>query len=146
MTADTGVVSTVEHENRAPRRFPTAPVLALGAFTCMIVGSDLYMQQHSFHYVCPFKAMTGLDCPGCGITRACAALAHGNIVRAADHNLLFVALLPVLAYGWVIWLFAAMRGKPMPTPSSKFLYGLLIVTLIFWVVRNIPGVPFLASS
>jgi hypothetical protein len=96
--------------------------------------------------VCPFKALTGLDCPGCGITRACAALAHGHLLQAADHNLLFVALLPVLVFGWLAWVRASVQGKRVPMPSAKFLYVLLVVALLFAVVRNLPGVPFLGSA
>ena len=31
---------------------------------------------------CPFRALTGFNCPGCGTTRALHQLLHGNVVAA----------------------------------------------------------------
>src|SRR5690606_15006793 len=45
--------------------------------------------------ICPFKMMTGMDCPGCGATRSVNALLRGHPGIAADHNLLLVVALPV---------------------------------------------------
>jgi hypothetical protein len=63
---------------------------------------------------CPFHALTGLPCPGCGATRAVLALARGDIAGAFGWNPLatftllagFVAC--ALAPAWV-----ALRG-PLP--------------------------------
>ena len=46
--------------------------------------------------LCPFKALTGLDCPLCGATRAAHHLLRGDIVGAMGLNLLFVAAAPFL--------------------------------------------------
>lgn len=44
--------------------------------------------QHVFYPVCLFHAMTGLDCPGCGATRAAYQLLHGHLLRALRDNAL----------------------------------------------------------
>ena len=36
--------------------------------------------------VCTFKRMTGLDCPGCGLTRCFVSLSHGRIWQAWEYN------------------------------------------------------------
>lgn len=36
---------------------------------------------------CMFKAVFGLGCPTCGMTRAFLALSHGDLVRALNYNL-----------------------------------------------------------
>ena len=46
---------------------------------------------------CPWRTLTGLDCPFCGATRAAASLAHGDVVGALDHNALFVLVILPLA-------------------------------------------------
>src|SRR5712691_4262697 len=45
---------------------------------------------------CIFHALTGLQCPGCGATRALYHLLHGRIVEAMRFNALFIAFSPML--------------------------------------------------
>ena len=33
---------------------------------------------------CPFRAITGVPCPGCGMTRLADAVAHGRLAAAAS--------------------------------------------------------------
>ena len=49
--------------------------------------------------LCPFKLLTGMDCPTCGTTRGVAALLNGDISSAWSYNPLsfVVALLFVTA-------------------------------------------------
>lgn len=85
---------------------------------------------------CPFKALTGLDCPFCGATRAAAALAHGDLLAALDHNAFFVAVvLPVAVFAWVRWARAAWRGAPAPVVSNRATLGWIAVTGAWWVLR-----------
>jgi hypothetical protein len=35
---------------------------------------------------CPFHYFTGIECPGCGMTRACIALGRGDISNALHYN------------------------------------------------------------
>ena len=32
--------------------------------------------------LCPFRRITGLPCPGCGLTRSCVAFLHGDLSRS----------------------------------------------------------------
>ena len=36
--------------------------------------------------LCAFRSITGLPCPGCGLTRAFVSLSRGNVARAWDLN------------------------------------------------------------
>ena len=45
---------------------------------------------------CPFKLLTGLDCPGCGFQRATHALLHGHVREAIGYNLFLLFALPYL--------------------------------------------------
>ena len=62
--------------------------------------------------VCPFHAMTGAWCPGCGSLRAVNDLTHGDVLAAASSNLVFVLALPVLALLWVGWVRHSWAGTP----------------------------------
>lgn len=101
------------------------------------------------HYpLCPFRAFTGLDCPGCGSLRAVHALAHGDVVGAANDNLLAVLLLPIVVLGWAAWVRRSALGQPRGprVVPAAVVYALLVLVVVFWVVRNLPGVGFLPSG
>ena len=54
--------------------------VVLGA-TAIGVGAMVFFfnpSTHGFYPVCLFHSLTGLNCPGCGMTRALYALLHGN--------------------------------------------------------------------
>ncbi len=62
---------------------------------------------------CPWRTLTGLDCPFCGATRAAASLAHGDVIGALDHNALFVlVILPLAVVAWGVWAARSWRGQP----------------------------------
>lgn len=97
---------------------------------------------------CPFKTLTGLDCPGCGVTRAGYSITHGDILAAIDHNALVVAG-PLIAV--VLWL-VATKTRWLPK-LGNFIKNKPTITFVaiaaaFWVARLIPAAPFsyLASS
>jgi hypothetical protein len=96
---------------------------------------------------CPFHAATGLDCPGCGALRGLHALATGDAVAAADSNLLMVLALPFLLWRFVTWT-ASSAGRTFSAWSAPgwALIVLAVSIVAFWVVRNIPGVPFLPAG
>lgn len=89
---------------------------------------------HSFYPRCAFHAMTGLDCPGCGATRAVHALLHGRVAEAFRYNaMLFVAFgvfglsLPNLARG----------ERPRFLDRPWFAWTCIAAMLVWWVVRNL---------
>lgn len=45
---------------------------------------------------CPFRRITGIECPFCGMTRAHAALFCGDIKAAFGHNRVFFLGLPTV--------------------------------------------------
>lgn len=94
---------------------------------------------------CPWRAVTGLDCPFCGATRAMASLGHGDVVAALDHNaLLVLVVLPMAALGWALWVARARAGQPLPQISNRALTLGLLVVGMWWVLRL--AVPWLGSG
>jgi hypothetical protein len=47
--------------------------------------------------VCPFKRYWGMECYGCGMTRALSAFLHGDIRMALAYNRAILLTLPLLA-------------------------------------------------
>jgi hypothetical protein len=97
------------------------------------------------HYpVCPFLALTGWYCPGCGGLRAVHALLHADPAQALARNPLVVLLLPVLAVAWARWLRRAWRGVRTGQWPGWMLWAGLAVLVGFGVARNLPGAGWLA--
>jgi hypothetical protein len=116
-----------------------APVgLAAAALTgCVALG--LLEPGDNGPVLCPFREVTGLDCPGCGMTRAVAGVARGRIGTALDYNLFLVVLIPVLVYLWASWLAARLGRRLPPLRVGARGYAVAGVALaIFAVVRNLP--------
>lgn len=100
------------------------------------------------HYpLCPFRAMTGFDCPGCGSLRALHDLATGHPLSALDHNALTVLAVPFMVLAWAGWLRRSALGLRRPAPQPRWVVlTLLALVVVWWIVRNLPGVPFLGSG
>jgi hypothetical protein len=102
------------------------------------------------HYpACPTRAVFGVDCPGCGAARCIHALLHGDLGRALDHNVLLVAVLPVLAGFTAYWAWGQFVRpvRPARLPMAV-VWGFVAVAVGFAVVRNLPWEPltYLASA
>lgn len=94
--------------------------------------------------VCPFRALTGFTCPGCGSTRGMHQLLHGNIGAAFEFNPLLLVALPFLLYALVRYSYRVISGQPLErnTLAPKYIYTIFGVVLFFWIFRNTPLYPF----
>jgi len=95
---------------------------------------------------CPFRLLTGWQCPGCGSTRACYQLLHLHPAAAFKLNPLFVLTLPFIVYGFLGYTRAAITGKPQRRVfiPSPYLWAWLVLMVCFWVFRNTPWYPFVS--
>lgn len=97
---------------------------------------------------CPVHTMTGLWCPGCGMTRATHHLLRGDVGRALGYNLFAPLILALIAGSWWSWL-RARRGRRavFDTDDRRVTWSLLALGALFiafGVVRNLPGFDALA--
>ncbi len=120
-------------------------VLALAGAGIAAIIFFLNPATHHFYPVCQFHRLTGLNCPGCGATRSAYALLHGEWRVALRDNALFVGGLGLLAVrgGWFAmnWFRGRRNGDFFP---PKWFWPLLVVTLVFTVLRNLPAGAFLS--
>ena len=124
-----------------------APGIILAVTLLGIAGAVFFLNPatHQFYPVCQFHRLTGLNCPGCGMTRALYALLHGELAAALRDNALFVFVLGALAIrsGW----FGANNLRGRATGEffpAKWLWPLLAVALVFTVLRNLPAFAFMS--
>lgn len=128
--------STVE------RILAVAGIAAIGA-GAFIVG---YFNPTTagFFPVCPLYYLTGIHCPGCGLTRGFHALFHGDVLTALHFNALLPAYALVFGFMLVSMILVAVRGRGLSwriVPPSA-MYGFLILAAVFFVLRNLPFYPF----
>lgn len=90
---------------------------------------------------CLFRLLTGLYCPGCGMTRALHALLHADAVTAWGMNpmiVLMLALLPAMAWHQF------GRQPALPASFSRVLMNgkaWIALLVVFGVLRNLPWAP-----
>ena len=98
----------------------------------------------SFFPVCPLYSMTGIACPGCGLTRGFHALFHGDVVSALDYNALLPFYAFIFGYFFVSLILMAVKGRGLSFNifRPKLIWSFLAISLVFVVVRNLPVYPF----
>ncbi len=137
----------------SPRRRDTAyhltylvlAVLVLGAAFALQIRADGHVVTPIYHFELPgscwFKNITGIGCPGCGLTRCFICLAHGKLVQAWHFNPAGLVFFPVVVAqvpyrALQIWRIRHNRPQWRPlTVSSVIAYTLAAALLLQWVCR-----------
>jgi hypothetical protein len=97
--------------------------------------------------LCPFKLMTGLPCPGCGMTRSVVALLHGDITTSTYYHPLgaplVLAALALAIVDAVFWWRDARSGD-VARPASWLLERVMMTSApwvaigalaVVWLIR-----------
>ena len=120
--------------------------LGLAAVAVFLFFFNPSSPANQFFPKCPFRLLTGLQCPGCGSTRACYHLLHLDPITAFKFNPLMILTLPFIVYGFLGYTKSAITGQPqrrifIPT---RDLWTWLVVMIFFWIFRNTPWYPFVS--
>lgn len=93
---------------------------------------------------CPFHALTGLSCPGCGVSHMCLALLRLDLAAAFRYQPALLLSLPILGVLFVQFAAQYVRTGSLrgTRRQNRVICGLIVWFLLFGVVRNLPGVPF----
>ena len=116
-----------------------ANAILAGLIACATIVYRFPPGQYKFYPQCPVYRYIHLYCPGCGATRALAALLHGRLAEAAHYNVLLLALLPFLLAYFLFAYWAALRHNCVvwPPVPARAVHCLLVIVAIFTVVRNV---------
>jgi hypothetical protein len=130
---------------RAPRwSAPAAIAACFAGVASYVVVSDPTDAGALDAPTCLVKLTTGLDCPGCGGTRAFYYLLNGNLPQAVRHHAVAVFAAPFLVWLYAAWALRTVTGRVLPTPrlGGGAVAAFLAVWTVFSIVRNIPVAPF----
>ena len=79
--------------------------------------------------LCPFQAVTGIPCPGCGMTRAMISLGQLKLEEAIEYNLFSTPLFILMVlYVWP-------RKFPRFLQHKIFSIIMLVVIIFIWLMR-----------
>jgi len=97
---------------------------------------------------CPWRAITGLDCPFCGGLRASAAMLHGEWAAAVDYNVLVAVAVPLMLIGALAAVLLGKRAQPavQMLTSGRALVVAFAVVMGFFVLRMLPFAGWLPST
>ncbi|MSS62814.1 DUF2752 domain-containing protein [Lachnospiraceae bacterium WCA-693-APC-MOT-I] len=114
----------------------------------LVVGILYYIwgEQTGLYLPCMFYKITGLYCPGCGMTRMLIQLLHGNIKSAFYYNRLLFFLIPILTVFIVILMIQYVKKGTMDVNKkmNNCFILFIIFLIIFGILRNLPSFSFLA--
>jgi hypothetical protein len=117
----------------------TANLMALAAIGAVGLLFEFPPDRYGFYPPCPVYRYLHLYCPGCGATRALAALLHGRLAEAMHYNPLFVMLLPLLLLfaGVVYWSAVTRNRIEWPQVPASWAASMLTVMAAFTLLRNL---------
>lgn len=129
----------------APPRVRRDWIVLLGLSAVFVISAWWRPAELPSIIACPFRALTGLPCPGCGMTRAFCALGHGEWRLALQYNALspLVFLAALLAWAWAAagalnWRRARAAIESL-RPGRRAAGGLLALTVVWWLARLAGG-------
>ena len=117
-----------------------APLLAL----CVLVGTAmLALSPHSHGPACLVRAITGIPCPGCGLTRSLSSIWHGRWLLSFRYHplglplfgLCLGCLLCAVSDRWYPRGKACTRRIRAGIVHPATLVGFAAVMLVLWLVR-----------
>jgi hypothetical protein len=132
---------------RAPFR-PTAALRPLVGFFAVGLGLSALYATTGVGVICPFRAVTGWDCPLCGGTRMGSALLHGDVATAFAFNPVALVGIALLGVVGVLWVVEALGGPVVRPPAglrrwlagttpSQRLAAFFTVAVVYTVLRNL---------
>jgi hypothetical protein len=129
-----------EHGVPAHRRSIAVGTGVLLAGALGYVGSVDPHNASSAYPHCPFKWLTGWNCPFCGGLRMTHDLLHGQLAASINDNIFLLVGLPLLA-GWLLvrW----QQGRRSVPISAVVM--ITVATVAWTVLRNWPGFPLLPT-
>ena len=102
-----------------------------GLLVLLILGVLAYASALLFGWNCPIKYLTGVPCPGCGLSRALAALLRLDFRTALRFHPMVFVLPPVVLY-------ALFVKKPLLGSKNlerMLLWSVIVLDIAIWLIR-----------
>lgn len=132
-------MTTSTHDHRlSPRQhlhwLAIAPAAVFGLMTMASPSDD-------GPTICPMALLTGVACPGCGMSRAIAWMFRGDLERSVSYHPL-APLVVIIIVAAVVWALGR-RFRGWRTPRAVVINGGLVVLAVLlltvWIARLASG-------
>lgn len=140
---------TQPHPPAHARSYGRRPLgyVGAGAGTAVVLGGALgyvgLVDPHdpaSVYPPCPFRWLTGWNCPFCGGLRMTYDVVHGDLAAALHDNAFVLVGIPML----VVWLLVR-RARGAASLSPTTLVTVVVATVVWTVLRNLPAFPLIPT-
>lgn len=101
--------------------------------------------KYNIYIPCLFNKITGLYCPGCGITRMIIAIKNMNFYQAFRYNPLMFILMPFFIIYYITYYTYWIKNKRLKI-NNKIWYTLLIIIVLYGIIRNLPAFKYLIPT
>lgn len=122
-------------------------VVPLSVLTIILTGSVVLPMPGSdgriMHLpsICPFYHLTGLPCPGCGLTRSFVCISHGHLDEALRWHALGPFIFVITIVIWLHFFTRTVFGRPLivvpERARSPLIWSATTILLTFGIARDI---------
>ena len=112
--------------------------LILGAMLASVSANQVAFAGLQVPPLCPFRLITGLNCPGCGLTRALILAFHGQWLASFHMHLWGIPLAFLVAFQVPYRLYLLSGGRPLsfPAPARTWTERVVFLSLVIpWAVK-----------
>jgi hypothetical protein len=90
--------------------------------------------------MCPFHLVTGLPCPGCGLTRSWTSAAHGQVADAFSYNLFGpITFVATIVFAGVVGVLL-VRRRPVAGLARVVKHPIVWAVAVIWIVYGVTRV------
>lgn len=118
-------------------------------FAIIIIFYFLILDKHNLQLKCPIYSIFNLYCPGCGLTRMISSILRLNFYQAFRYNPLIFISLPIIILlsldKYINWL-KDKKTCLYNKINNKTWYAILIITIIYFIIRNIETFDYLIPT
>ncbi len=115
----------------------------IAAVFCMVLLVSYFYDPVYYKITdCAFKEMSGLSCPGCGLSRSFHSVANMHMSDAFGFHLLGPVFFLILLAVIILYSYEAISGNIIKIVANKVLARIFVISIfvswfIYWVARMV---------
>ncbi|MBO5004306.1 MAG: DUF2752 domain-containing protein [Clostridia bacterium] len=95
-------------------------------------------EEESFFIPCMLYKLTGIKCPGCGMTRSMHYLVNGDIKQAIWYNLMLIPIIILVIYALYRYMRYLLNNEEIINKILENLLKVFLVAILFFgIARNL---------